>query len=222
MGLDENSMSASIHKAIFEYKKEDLIDIVKKSIEEKIDPLKIFNAMMLAIREIGDLFNSGELFLPDLIVASATMQSAIPLIEEEIDKTGAKAISKGTVAIGTVRGDVHSIGKNIVAALLRADGYRVIDLGVNVPAESFINSIESENAEILAMSALLTTTMREQGKVISAVKDRNLRSRVKIMVGGAPITELFAKEVGADGYASNGPGAVKLAKKLIDQLKTKE
>lgn len=215
MAIEENNILSSIRKTIFDYDKEYLIELVKQSIEKKIDPLKTFEEMMVSIREIGDLFNSGELFLPDLIAASDTMQSGLPLLEEEMNKKGVTRKTEGVVVIGTVFGDVHSIGKNMVSNLLKSEGFRVIDLGVNVSADSFMNAIKKESAEILAMSALLTTTMKEQKKIISILKQQNLRDKVKVMVGGAPITEAFAREIGADGYAPSAPEAVKLAKKLI-------
>ena len=217
MVIEENNILSSIRKTIFDYDKEYLIELVKQSIEKKIDPLKIFEEMMVSIREVGDLFNSGELFLPDLIAASDTMQSGLPLLEEEMTKKGVTRKTEGVVVIGTVFGDVHSIGKNMVSNLLKSGGFRVIDLGVNVSADSFINAIKKESAEILAMSALLTTTMKEQKKIISILKQQNLRDKVTVMVGGAPITEAFAKEIGADGYAPSAPEAVKLAKKLISK-----
>jgi len=215
MAIEENNILSSIRKTIFDYDKEYLIELVKQSIEKKIDPLKTYEEMMVSIREVGDLFNSGELFLPDLVAASDTMQSGLPLLEEEMNKKGVTRKTEGVVVIGTVFGDVHSIGKNMVSNLLKSEGFRVIDLGVNVSADSFINAIKKENAEILAMSALLTTTMKEQEKIISILKQQNLRDKVTVMVGGAPITEAFAKEIGADGYAPSAPEAVKLAKKLI-------
>jgi len=217
MRVEENNILGSIRKAIFDYDKVGLIELVKQSIEKNVDPLNVFKEMTEAIREVGNLFNSGELFLPDLIGASDTMQSALPLLEEEMNKKGVARKAEGVVVIGTVYGDVHSIGKNMVAALLRSEGFKVGDLGVNVSADSFMDAIKIEKADILAMSALLTTTMREQEKIIFMLKQQKLRDKVKVMVGGAPITELFAKEIGADGYAPSAPEAVKLAKQLISK-----
>lgn len=217
MGSKENNILGDIRKIIFDYDKEGLINLVKQAIEKNIDSLNVFNEMMVAIREVGDLFNSGELYLPDLIAASDTMQAVLPMLEEEMNQKGVTRKTEGVVVIGTVYGDVHNIGKNMVSILLRSDGFKVNDLGVNVSADSFMDAIKKENADILAMSALLTTTMKEQEKIISMLKQQNLRDKVKIMVGGAPINEEFAKEIGADGYAPSAPEAVKLAKKLISK-----
>jgi corrinoid protein of di/trimethylamine methyltransferase len=213
----ENKIPADIRKAIFDYDKEGLMELVKKSLEQNVDPLEIFKEMMVSIREVGDLFNSGELFLPDLIAASDTMQSALPVLEEEMKKKGVTRKTEGTVVIGTVFGDVHNIGKNMVATLLSSEGFEVKDAGVNVPADKFLDAIKDNNADILAMSALLTTTMKEQEKVISMLKQKKLRDKIKIMIGGAPITEEFSKNIGADGYAPSAPAAVKLAKKLMSK-----
>jgi len=142
MAIEENNILSSIRKTISDYDKEYLIELVKQSIEKKIDPLKTFEEMMVSIREVGDLFNSGELFLPDLVAASDTMQSGLPLLEEEMTKKGVTRKTEGVVVIRTVFGDVHSIGKNMVSNLLRSEGFRIIDLGVNVSADSFINAIK--------------------------------------------------------------------------------
>jgi len=215
MSMEKDNILGNVRKAIFDYDKEGLIELVKKYIEINIDPLDVFKEMTVSIRGVGDLFNSGELFLPELIAASDTMQGAVPLLEEAMRKKGLTRKTEGVVVIGTVFGDVHSIGKNMVATLLISEGFKVKDIGINVSADSFMDAIEKENADILAMSALLTTTMNEQEKVISMLKRKNLRGKIKVMVGGAPITDAFAKEIGADGYAPSATEAVKLAKQLL-------
>jgi methylmalonyl-CoA mutase cobalamin-binding domain/chain len=171
--------------------------------------------MTVAIRQIGDGFGKRELWLPDLVGAAAAMTSAMPIIEEEIKRVGARRESVGTVVIGTVYGDIHTIGKTMVATLLTADGFAVNDLGINVTAESFVKEIAENKADILAMSALMTTTAPEQRKVIETLKKEGLRDRVKIMVGGGAITQDFADSIGADGYDPIAPGAVKLARRLV-------
>jgi len=171
--------------------------------------------MTVAIRQVGEGFGNGELWLPDLVGAAAAMTSAMPIIEEEIKRAGAKRESVGIVVIGTVYGDIHTIGKTMVATMLTADGFAVIDLGINVTAENFVKGITENNADILAMSALMTTTAPEQRKIIEKLERENLRDKVKIMVGGGAITQDFANSIGADGYDPTAPGAVKLARTLV-------
>lgn len=205
----------NIHKAIFDYDKKLLEETVRESIDKDLDPLEVFNEMMKSIRKIGKLYNEDKLFLPELIGASDTMQHVIPLVEEQMQLKGKKKGFEGVVVIGTVFGDIHCIGKNMVCTLLRAEGFSVIDLGVNVSSDNFVEAIRKYNPALLAMSALLTTTMNEQKKVISFLEKENIREKVKVIVGGAPVTEMFAKEIGADGYAPTAPGAVKISKNLV-------
>jgi 5-methyltetrahydrofolate--homocysteine methyltransferase len=143
------------------------------------------------------------------------MQAASPVLEEEMKRKGVQKESLGTVVAGTVFGDIHSIGKTMVTTLLTAAGFHVEDLGVNVKAEAFIEAIQKHGADLLAMSALMTTTMAEQEKVIEALKREGIRERVKVMVGGAAVTDEFAEDIGADGFEPTAPGAVELAKKLL-------
>jgi len=204
-----------LKKAILTYNREDAASWARKAVQEKIDPIEALDAMTVAIRQVGDGFGTGELWLPDLVGAAAAMTAAMPIIEEEIQRIGAKRESVGTVVIGTVYGDIHTIGKTMVATLLTADGFAVDDLGINVTAERFVKGITENKADILAMSALMSTTAPEQRKVIENLKRESLRDKVKIMVGGGAITQDFANSIGADGYDSTAPGAVKLARKLV-------
>ena len=206
-----------LKKAIKEYDNEKAESLAKKVVEEKMDPIKALDAMTVAIREIGDAFGRGELWLPDLVGAADAMQSAMPIIEGEIKRTGAKRESLGTVVAGTVFGDIHSIGKTMVCTLLTAEGFKVHDLGVNIKAEQFLEAVKNYNADILAMSALMTMTAPEQKRVIERLKEEGLRDKIKIMVGGGAITEEFAEDIGADGYDPTAPGAVKLARKLVEK-----
>jgi corrinoid protein of di/trimethylamine methyltransferase len=207
----------NIHKAIFDYDKKLLEETVRESIDKDLDPLEVFNEMMKSIRKIGKLYNEDKLFLPELIGASDTMQHVIPLLEEQMQLKGKKKGGEGVVVIGTVFGDIHCIGKNMVCTLLRSEGFSVIDLGVNVSSDNFVEAIRKNNPALLAMSALLTTTMNEQKKVISFLEKENIREKVKVIVGGAPVTEMFAKEIGADGYAPTAPGAVTISKILLNK-----
>jgi len=204
-----------IKKAILTYNREGAASWARKAVKEKISPIEALDAMTVAIRQVGDGFGKGELWLPDLVGAAAAMTAAMPIIEEEIKRVGAKRESVGTVVIGTVYGDIHTIGKTMVATMLTADGFAVNDLGINVTAESFVKGITENKADILAMSALMTTTAPEQRKVIENLKKESLRDKVKIMVGGGAITQDFADSIGADGYDPTAPGAVKLARRLV-------
>jgi len=210
-----NEILEGLRKAIKEYDNEKAASLAKRAVEEKLDPLRVLDAMTVAIREVGDAFGRGDLWLPDLVGAADAMQAAMPIIEEEIKRTGAKRESLGTVVAGTVFGDIHSIGKTMVCTLLTAEGFKVHDLGVNIKAEEFLQAIRNYSADILAMSALMTMTAPEQKKVIEQLKKEGLRDKIKIMVGGGAITEEFAKDIGADGYDPTAPGAVKLARRLI-------
>jgi corrinoid protein of di/trimethylamine methyltransferase len=205
----------NLKKAITGYDREGAADWARKAVREKIDPIKALDTMTVAIRQIGDGFGKGELWLPDLVGAAAAMTAATPIIEEEINRVGATRESLGIVVIGTVYGDIHTIGKTMVATLLTANGFAVNDLGINVTAESFVQGVNEHKADILAMSALMTTTAPEQRKVIGALKKEGIRDTVKIMVGGGAITQEFADSIGADGYDPTAPGAVELARRLV-------
>jgi len=205
----------NLKKAIVEYDSEEAVNLARRAIQEKIDPIKTIAAMTAAIRQVGDGFGKRELWLPDLVGAADAMISATPIIEEEIKRRGITRESLGTIVIGTVYGDIHTIGKTMVATLLIAEGFVVNDLGINVTSERFVEGIKKYKADILAMSALMTMTASEQRKVIETLKKGGLRDKVKIMVGGGAITQEFADSIGADGYDSTAPGAVKLARKLI-------
>jgi len=205
----------NLRKAVFEYDKELAQASAKKAVEQGIDPLEALDVMTVAIREIGDAFGRGELWLPDLVGASDAMQAAVPILEDEIKKRGETRKPLGIVVAGTVFGDIHNIGKTMVTTLLTAAGFQVYDLGVNVHAKGFIDAIKKYNPDLLAMSALMTTTCTEQEKVIKELENEGLREKVKVMVGGAAVTEEFAKSIGADGYDPTAPGAVELALKLL-------
>jgi corrinoid protein of di/trimethylamine methyltransferase len=189
--------------------------VAKKAIEEGADPLDCANALTEGIREIGDRFGTGELFLPDLVCASEVVKNALPVITKEIESRGGTRQTLGRVVIGTVFGDIHSIGKSMVSTLLFASGFEVIDLGINVKSAAFLSAVKEHNADILAMSALLTTTMIEQKNVIEGLKKQQMRDRVKVLVGGSPINKEFAQSIGADGYGPTAPEGVKIAKRLL-------
>ena len=205
----------NLKEAIIEYDPDSAANWARKAVEEQIDPLEAFDALTTSIRQVGDAFGRGELFLPELIAAAQAMEMATPIIEEELNKRNVKRETLGTVVIGTVLGDIHTIGKAMVSIVLKAEGFTVYDLGINIGADKFIKAVMDYTPDILAMSALLTTTALEQAKVINALKDAGIRDKVKVMVGGGAITEDFAQNIGADGYDPTAPGAVGLAKRLL-------
>jgi len=205
----------NLKKTIAEYDTEQAADLARKAVAENIGPIEAIDALITAIREVGDGFGRGELWLPDLMGAAEAMQSAMPILEEELTRKGLKRKSAGTVVIGTVYGDIHDIGKTMVGTLLTAAGFSVYDIGVNKTVAEFLAAVKEHKPNILAMSALLTMTAPEQQKVIETLKEEGLRDKVKIMVGGGAITQEFASGIEADGYDATAPGAVDLARKLL-------
>ena len=200
---------------VMEFDIDNAASIAAEAIENGTDPIAAAAVLTDAIRQVGDAFGNGELFLPDLVCASEVLKKAFPVINEAIDKIGMSQASLGKVVIGTVFGDIHSIGKGMVATLLYAAGFKVIDLGINVKGEDFLKAVKEENADVLAMSALLTTTAMEQKNVIKGLKDAGIRDRVKVIVGGSPINQDFADSIGADGYGATAPEGVKVIKRLL-------
>ena len=171
-----------IREAIVNYNGVEASECARQAIEQGIPPIDILGAMTDAIREVGDKFGKGELWLPDLVGAGSAMQAAIPIVEAAIVESGGSRESQGVIVIGTVFGDIHNIGKDMVATLLTAGGFEVHDLGINIPADQFVEAVTKYNADILAMSALLTTTSAEQRRVIKALEDRGIRPKVRVIV----------------------------------------
>jgi len=211
-----NNIINDLETSIRSFDKSKTKELTKKAISEKIDPVEILDSFRDILSVVGDEFEKEKIFLPELVGIASTLEDSMPIVMEEILKSGKKIKSLGNVAIGTVFGDIHTIGKTMVATLLTAGGFNVLDLGINVPAEKFIQTVEENEVNILAMSALLTTTAPEQRKVIEGLKEKNLREKVKIIIGGGAITEEFAREIGADGYEPTAPGSVNLAKRLLN------
>jgi len=191
------------------------VALTKKALEAGNEPMTIIReGLMPGMNAVGEKFSCGEYFLPDLIIAADGMRSAMELLEPELRARQQTIDSPGTVVLGTVAGDIHEIGKSLVGTMLSANGFKVHDLGVNVPTGNFIQKIRDTNANVLGLSALLTTTMTVQREIIQELTEAGLRSQVKVMVGGAPVTRTWAEEIGADGYAEDALGAVQLARKL--------
>ena len=189
-------------------------EIAKKGLSEGIEPLELLNQGFIpGINKVGDLFDVGTLFIPELILSARAMQHAAGIVNAAIPESDRQV--KGRFLIGTVEGDVHDIGKTIVVSLLKANGFEVRDLGRDVSGARFIQEAEDFRADIIGSSSLLTTTMPAQKKLEDELKKTGLRERYKTMVGGAPVTERWAKRIGADAYAENATACVRVAKKLI-------
>ena len=188
----------------------------REAIEGGVDPIEAANALTEGIQIVGDKFGSGELFLPDLVCASEVLKKAFPVINAEFERRGQETKKLGKVVIGTVFGDIHNIGKDMVSTLLYAAGFEVIDLGINVKGEDFLKAVREQKPDILAMSALLTTTSMEQKNVIEGLKKEGLRDSVKVIVGGSPVNQEFADSIGADGYGATAPEGVRLVKKFLN------
>ena len=187
---------------------------VNKALSEGAEARSILTKGLIGgMSIVGERFKAGDMFLPEVLMCASAMHKGLDIVKPLLAKSGQKAM--GRVVIGTVAGDIHDIGKRIVGFLLEGGGFEVIDLGVNVPDESFAQTVEEHNPDILGMSALLTTTMPNMGKVIELLKEKRLRDKVKIIVGGASVTEQFAESIGADGYAPEATSALEWVKKAI-------
>jgi len=183
-------------------------------IDEGLDPIEVMDKGMIpGMDEIGRRWKAGEIHMPEVLIAARAMKVCMAILQPLITESGAAV--RGTVVIGTVKGDLHDIGKNIVAMMLEGAGYRVHDLGNDVSAEAFVNAAEEYDADIVGMSALLTTTVPMMDSTIRALEDAEIRSQVKVMIGGAPVSDELAKQIGADGYAPDGAVAVDLTSNLI-------
>jgi trimethylamine corrinoid protein len=196
---------------------EKAIDLANKAIKEKMNLVDVIEKGYAAgVRRVGELWEEGEYFLPELMRGAQIIQNCLNLIIPHLKK-GSEEVSKGKVVIATIEGDIHSIGKTIVGTMLRAYGYEVYDLGADVPAEKIVDIAIEKKADIIGVSALLTTTMFGQKKIIEILKERNMIDRFKVILGGAPVTKSWVKECNADGFAENAIDAVKLVRSLLNQ-----
>ena len=203
-----------LYEAILNGKLEQAVDVTNQAIADGVEPQAIINGYMIkAMEEVGQRFQRGEAFVPNLLMAARAMKGSLDILKPLMK--GDASTTLGKVVIGTVKGDLHDIGKNLVASMLEGCGFEVINLGVDVPSDKFIAAIKENNADILCLSALLTTTMNYMKDVIEALKADGLRDQVKVMVGGAPVTAMFAEQVGADGYSEEASEAVALARRLV-------
>ncbi len=189
-------------------------ELVKKALEEKLTPKEILeNGLIKGMDIIGGKFKRNEVYVPEVLIAARAMHAGMDILRPKLVETGVKNIGK--VAIGTVKGDLHDIGKNLVKMMLEGGGFEVIDLGTDVSAEKFVEAVKEHEPNMIAMSALLTTTMVNMAEVIKAIETAGLRDKVKIMIGGAPITQNYAEQIGADGYSPDAASAVDSAKSFI-------
>lgn len=191
-----------------------VVEEVQKALDAGVGPADILNkGMIAAMGEVGRLFEEGEYFVPEMLIAARAMQKGLEVLKPFL--TEADVQSPGKVAIGTVKGDLHDVGKNLVAMMLEGAAFEVIDLGTDVSPERFIQAVRDNGAQIIAMSALLTTTMPNMKNTIEALKEAGLRDKVKVMIGGAPVTQNYADQIGADGFAEDASRAVAKARSLL-------
>jgi len=189
-------------------------ELVEDALKEGVPPEKIINEGLLAgMSVIGERFKKNEIFVPEVLVSARAMQVGMDILKPLLTKSS--GVIKGKVVIGTVEGDLHDIGKNLVAIMFEGAGYQVIDLGIDVPPDKFVEAIREHNPDIVGMSALLTVTMPQMKVTLDVMEKEGVREKVKVIVGGAPVTEEFAKEIGADGYAPDATSAVELVNRLL-------
>ncbi len=204
----------AIAAALIAGKKNDVVEYVKQALDEDVPVERILNEGLVAgMNVVGEKFKNNEFYVPEVLIAARAMKAGMELIGPKLADSGIEPVAK--VVIGTVKGDLHDIGKNLVAMMLQGGGFEVIDLGTDVAAEKFVEAAKENGAKIVCMSALLTTTMPQMGNVIQAIKQAGLDSQVKTMVGGAPVTQNFADEIGADGYSDDAASAVDKARELV-------
>ena len=207
---------AKIRESVAELDLDQTLEHVKEAVEKGLGVVDIIEkGLAEGMRIVGEKYESGEYFIADLIVSAEIFNKALSILKPKLEEMRKQVKPLGTVVIGTVYGDIHDIGKNLVATMLRISGFEVVDLGVDVPPEKFVESVKKHNADIVGISTLLTSTMTHIRDVVEALKKAGLRDRVKVIVGGAPLTEEIAKELGADAYGENAVKAVEICKKLL-------
>lgn len=205
-----------ITASIVEGEPDETTDLTRQALEAGLDPLTIIDkGLMPGMNTVGAKFQSGEYFLPNLIIAAEGMQQAMGLLEPELRARQQEVETAGTLVIGSVAGDIHEIGKSLVATMMSANGFQVHDLGVDVPTADFVAKVKETGADLLGLSALLTTTMTVQRDVIEALEAAGIRDQVKVIIGGAPVSQSWAETIGADGYAEDAMSAVKLVKQMV-------
>jgi corrinoid protein of di/trimethylamine methyltransferase len=217
----ETNMKEELYKnlaqAVIDGDDEEAEVLARQALDHGVDPLEaIDQGLTPGMDVVGELYGTGEYFLPDLILGGEAMKAALAVLEPALAAAGQQRQVLGTVVLGTVEGDIHEIGKSLVGSMLSANGFRVHDLGIDVEAETFVSRAREYGADIVALSALLTTTMLRQRDVIEHLSEAGVREQVKIMVGGSPVTQAWADEIGADGFAEDAATAVVVAKRLMN------
>lgn len=217
-----DNLFSTMRQSIIDGAPDTASSLAQQAVSSGIAPIDaINNGYVPGMHDVGEQFAKGQMFLPDMMASAEAMRAAMAVLDPELRKLGTERPVAGTVVLGTTKGDIHEIGKILVGTLLTAHGFRVHDLGVDVGGDKFAAKARELSADIVGVSALLTTTMRNQKSVIEALERAGLRSQVKVMVGGAPVTRRWAEEIGADGYAKDAMSAVELARDLMQQ-KTQE
>jgi 5-methyltetrahydrofolate--homocysteine methyltransferase len=212
--VSQDTRFTNIRQAVLDGQEQDLIGAVRELLQKKVAPKEIIDlGMVAAMESLNQSFKNGTVFIPEVLAAARAMNAAVLFLEPHLAEKDKRA--GGKILIGTVKGDLHDIGKNMVATMLRGVGFNVVDLGINVAAAAFVKEVAEERPQVLALSALLTTTMPEMRKVIGALTQAGVRETVKVIVGGAPVNQNFAKDVGADGYARDAAEAIDLVRSLI-------
>jgi len=203
-----------ISTAIMEGESEKTAQLVQKCLDQNLVPKEILDsAMVVGMAEVGVRFKAGDMFVPEVLMSADAMQAGLVVLRPHLVASGVKLIGK--IVMGTVKGDLHDIGKNLVNMMCEGAGFEMIDIGFNADPEKFVEAIKEHQPDVVGMSAMLTTTMRAMAHTVKAIEEAGLRDRVKIMVGGAPVDAAFAERIGADGYGSNAPSGTDLAKKFV-------
>jgi len=214
--MQREDLFEEMAQSIIEGEADAAADLARQAVEEGVDPLEaIDQGFVPGIDHVGHEFSVENMFLPELVLAGEAMKAAIAVLEPEMQRTGAEREIHGTVVLAAAHGDIHDIGKSLVGTMLSASGFRVFDLGVDVPVETVVDKVREVNADLVGVSALLTTTMTGQREVVEALVASGLREQVKVMVGGAPCTPEWATEIGADGFGEDAARAVTLARELV-------
>lgn len=214
--MEKEEILKNLEMAIVDGDKNKVRENVSEALKQKIDPLDVVGlGLSRGMKFVGDRFERGEAFLPELVMAADNFKAAMEILRPEMEAQKKEIPKTGTVLIGTVKGDVHDIGKNIVSTIFETHGFAVEDLGIDTPVLDFIEQADKVSADIIAISSLMTNTMLGQREIIETLKQRNLRDKYFVIVGGGPVTQAWANEIGADGYGKNAVEAVALAKKLL-------
>jgi corrinoid protein of di/trimethylamine methyltransferase len=211
-----NKLFDDMAQSVIDGEPEVAVELAKQALAQGIDPLEALNqGYIVGVDYVGKQFACGEMYLPELVGAGEAMKNAIAVLEPEMTRRGSTRTTLGKVVIGTVEGDIHDIGKSLVGTMLSSSGFQVYDLGVDVPIQTFIEKAREVDADIVGLSALLTTTMVKQKTIVNALQEAGLRPKVKVMIGGAPVTRGWANEIGAEGYSEDAVGAVTVAKQMM-------